>query len=307
MILCCGEALMDMLPEQNASGEDVLRPVTGGSVFNTAIALGRLQEKAGFLSGVSLDGFGRKLISDLDEAAVDHSLCIRSNRPTTLAVVDLSDGDAVYTFYDEGSAGRMLASSDMPSIPNEVSTLLFGGISLIPEPCGSAYEELLIENAEDHVIYIDPNIRPNFIDDEDKHRSRIRRMIAHSDIVKVSDEDLDWIEPDCSHNEAIQKWLGEGTSIVLLSRGGDGSEAHTSSGIVKAEAIKIVVADTVGAGDTFSAGFLASLNQQRGLRKTDIGSLGDDVIQQALEFANKAAAITASRDGANPPTLAEIT
>jgi fructokinase len=306
LILCCGEALMDMLPDTNSTEEHVLRPVTGGSVFNTAIALGRLEERVGFLSGVSNDGFGRSLIRDLEDAAVAHHLCIRSDRPTTLAVVDLSDGDAVYTFYDEGSAGRMVKASDMPSIPDEISTLLFGGISLIPEPCGKAYEDILIQNSANHIIYLDPNIRPNFIDDKGKHRLRITRMIAHSDIVKVSDEDLSWIEPDCDHDLTIQKWIDYGTSIVLLSRGGDGSEAHTKTGVVKADAIEIEIADTVGAGDTFSAGFLASLNNQAMLNKVKLDSLSRSTIQSALAYANRAAAITASRKGANPPWLFEM-
>ncbi|MFD0916631.1 carbohydrate kinase [Pseudahrensia aquimaris] len=306
MILCCGEALIDMLPDVNGKGEHVLRPVTGGSVFNTAIALGRLEETTGFFSGVSNDGFGRKLIADLEDSSVDHSLCLRSDRPTTLAVVDLSDGNATYTFYDEGSAGREILPSDMPAVPGNVSTLLFGGISLIPEPCGSAYESLLIENSANHLTYIDPNIRPNFIDDEDKHRTRIRRMIEHSDIVKVSDEDLSWIEPNMDFNATAQKWLGHGTSIILISRGGDGSEAHFKGGVVKAPAEKITVADTVGAGDTFSAGFLSSLNGQIGLGKQALASLDETVLQRALAYANKAAAITASRVGANPPRLNEM-
>ena len=306
MILCCGEALIDMLPDSNSSGEHVLRPVTGGSVFNTAIALGRLEENTGFLSGISTDGFGRSLICDLEDASVDHGFCIRSDRPTTLAVVDLSDGDATYTFYDEGSAGRMVKAGNMPSISDNVSTLLFGGISLIPEPCGQAYEELLIKNSADHIIYLDPNIRFNFIDDETKHRKRIKRMIAHSDIVKVSDEDLSWIEPKLDHRTVIQQWLEGVTSIVLLSRGSDGSEAYSKTGVVKADVIEIEVVDTVGAGDTFSAGFLASLNNQTELTKTAINSLNVSTIQFALEYANKAAAITASRKGANPPWLNEM-
>lgn len=306
MILCCGEALIDMLPDVNSDGEHVLRPVTGGSVFNTAIALGRLEQKTGFLSGVSTDGFGRSLIEDLVESNVDHSLCLRSDRPTTLAVVDLSDGDATYTFYDEGSAGRMIQSSELPSIPKKVSTLLFGGISLIPEPCGTAYEDLLIQSAANHITYIDPNIRPGFIDDEKKHRARITRMIANSDIVKVSDEDLAWIEPNLDETKAIQKILNGNTSIVLMSRGAKGSEAHTSNGIVKADAIPIKVADTVGAGDTFSAGILASLNTQGVLEKAKLSTLVDHNIETALDFANKTAAITASRVGANPPWLSEL-
>lgn len=306
MILCCGEALIDMLPDVNASGEHVLRPVTGGSVYNTAIALGRLKERTSFLSGISTDGFGRSLIRDLEEAGVDHQLCIRSDRLTTLAVVDLSDGDATYTFYDEGSAGRMIQSGDAPSIPADFSTLMFGGICLIPEPCGQTYENLLVDNAANHLIYLDPNIRPGFIEDDDRHRARIRRMVSHSDIVKVSDEDLSWIEPQADADAAVQKWLANGTSMVLLSRGGDGSEAHTASGVVKADAMKIEVADTVGAGDTFSAGFLASLNTQCGLSKSGLSELDDKTIQTALRFANRAAAITASRHGANPPWLEEM-
>ncbi len=306
MILCCGEALMDMLPDVNAGGESVLRPVTGGSVFNTAIALGRLEESVGFLSGVSNDGFGRQLIEKLESASVNQSYCIRSNRPTTLAVVDLSDGDATYTFYDEGSAGRMITGADLPRLPDEVTTLLFGGISLIPEPCGKTYEELLIQNASDRLVYLDPNIRPGFIDDEEKHRARIQRIIKHTDIVKVSNEDLEWIEPDIQPEEAIQKWLGGKTSLVLLSRGGDGSEAHSKKGIVKADAVKISVVDTVGAGDTFSGGFLSSLNSQVGLRNIVISELEDSVIEAALTFANQTAAITASRAGANPPYLHEL-
>ncbi len=306
MILCCGEALIDMLPDANVDEEPVLRPVTGGSVFNTAIALGRLKENTGFLCGISTDGFGRSLIKDLEDASVDHSLCVRSGRPTTLAVVDLSDGEATYTFYDEGSAGRLIETDDILVIPDSVSTLMFGGICLIPEPCGGAYEALMAQNAKNHLVYLDPNIRPNFIDEQDKHRARIRRMRKLSDVVKVSTDDLEWIEPGVDPEDAIQAWLDDGTSIVLLSRGGEGSQAYTKDGVVSAAAIEIEVADTVGAGDTFSAGFLASLSKQVGLSKSTISGLDDDAIAAALTFANKSAAITASRDGANPPWLNEV-
>jgi fructokinase len=306
MILCCGEALIDMLPDVNTDGGHVLRPVTGGSVFNTAIALGRLTESTGFLSGISTDGFGQSLIKELEAASVNSSLCIRSDRPTTLAVVDLSEGDATYTFYDEGSAGRLINASDISPVPNEVTTLLFGGISLIAEPCGKTYEDLLIQSSSDHLIYLDPNIRSNFIDDEDKHRDRIRHMIQHSDIIKVSTEDLEWIEPNIDPVSAVQKWLKNKTSLVLLSRGSGGSEAHGKNGIVKVDAAKITVVDTVGAGDTFSAGFLSSLNKQVGLRDLAISKLDDSIVETALRFANKTAAITASRAGANPPRLDEV-
>ncbi len=306
MILCCGEALIDMLPDINKGGDPVLRPVTGGSIFNTAIALGRLQQPAGFLSGISKDAFGRLLIDDLEKAGVDHSLCIYSDRPTTLAVVDLSGVEANYTFYDEGSAGRMLEESEMPRIPTGTSTLMFGGISLIPEPCGGTYERLLINHAAKHLIYLDPNIRPNFIQDEALHRNRINRMIGYADIIKVSVDDLKWMEPELDETQAINKWLKCNPSIILLSRGGEGAEAHTVDGVVSAPAECVIVVDTIGAGDTFSAGFLASLNEQVGLTKDAISCLTEPVLQSTLIYANKAAAVTASRKGANPPMLTDL-
>ena len=306
MILCCGEALIDMLPRTGPEGEELLLPVTGGAVFNTAIALGRLGAPTAFFSGLSTDKFGRMLIADLEESNVDHTLSIRSDNLTTLACVDLDGGEATYTFYDEGSAGRMLNIDDLPAIPQTVEAMLFGGISLIPEPCGSTYETLLARNAAGKVTYLDPNIRAGFIQNEESHRARIRRMIAMSDIVKVSTDDLTWIEPDMSEDEAVKAWLEGATNVVLLSRGADGAEAHTQNGITSVPAEPIDVIDTVGAGDTFNAGFLASLADQDCLDKGALGGLSSEQVKAALSFAAKTAAVTASRAGANPPWREEL-
>lgn len=304
MILACGEALIDMLP--NADHPHLIEPVTGGSVFNTAIALGRLGATAGFFCGLSTDKFGRLLQADLEDSGVDHSHCARSSRPTTLAVVDLDDGEATYTFYDEGSAGRMLSKAELPEVPSDVHAMVFGGICLIPEPCGSAYETLLQQNAPNKITYLDPNIRANFIEDADGHRARIQRMVTNCDIVKVSGDDLAWVEPEKSEAEAVSGWLDGGTKIVLLSRGGDGAEAHTVNGMISVPAVPIEVADTVGAGDTFNAGFLTSLTEQGVTFKSDLASISEDKIKQALMFAARVAAVTASRVGANPPWRKEL-
>ena len=306
MILCCGEALIDMLPRTGVEGEELLLPVTGGAVFNTAIALGRLGAPTAFFSSLSTDKFGRMLIADLEESNVDHTLCVRSDNLTTLACVDLDGGEATYTFYDEGSAGRMLSIDDLPAIPQTVEAMLFGGISLIPEPCGGTYETLLARNAADKVTYLDPNIRAGFIQNEESHRARIRRMIAMSDIVKVSNDDLTWIEPDLSEDEAIKAWLDGATSVVLLSRGADGAEARTQNGMTSVPAEPIDVIDTVGAGDTFNAGFLASLAGQNCLDKRSLGGLSSEQVKTALSFAAKAAAVTASKAGANSPWRKEL-
>lgn len=306
MILFCGEALMDMLPDQNADGEAVLRPVCGGAAFNSAIAAGRLGQSCGMVTGFSRDGFGMQLQSALEEAGVSHDHAIRSNRPTTLAVVSLSKGDAVYTFYDDGSAGRMITADDMPSVGEDVRALLFGGISLISEPCGSAYEAMATRHGATHLIYLDPNIRPGFVDDETAYRARLERMFACAHVVKISDDDLEWLLPDVSVADAITALLAKGVHMVLHTKGGDGATAHTASGSISAPAPKIIVADTVGAGDTFNGAFLTALAHHKAQSAAGLAALSNDAVAEVLGFANRAAAITASRHGANPPTLAEL-
>jgi fructokinase len=137
MILSCGEALIDMLPRVTAEGEAAFAPYAGGAVFNTAIALGRLGVASGFFSGLSTDLMGEILVDTLAASKVDTSLAARSARPTTLAFVKLVQGQASYAFYDENTAGRLLAESELPTIPAAVNALFFGGISLVNDPAAS--------------------------------------------------------------------------------------------------------------------------------------------------------------------------
>lgn len=152
-----------MLPSQTSSGQTVLTPTSGGSVFNTAIALGRLDAPTKFFSGLSNDLFGQQLMQSLHASNVDTTHVVMSERPTTLAFIQLTDGQATYTFYDENSAGRMLKSNDIPNLPPEEKTLYFGGISLASEPCGDTYLELAQRYSSDNSVMVDPNIRPAFI------------------------------------------------------------------------------------------------------------------------------------------------
>ncbi len=306
MIVCCGEALIDMLPRSLPDGSDVLLPVTGGAVYNTAISLGRLGIDTGFFSGLSTDMFGRMLEADLEASGVDASFCARSDRPTTLAFVELTDGNARYTFYDEQTAGRMLDQDHLPDFSADVEALHFGAISLIPEPCGSAYEALLTREAGRRVISFDPNIRANFITDAQSHRARMRRMISHSDIVKVSDEDLAWIEPGKSADETAADWIAAGTSIVVMTMGAEGARAICAAGETRTPVVPVDVVDTVGAGDSFDAGFLAGLQQQGLLSKSALAAIGPDDIGEALRLAAAVASIVVSRAGANPPWKDEL-
>lgn len=308
MILCCGEALVDMIPTPTVSGADGFVPHCGGAVYNTSIGLGRLGVQTGMLTGLSSDMFGQLLSAGLRASQVDVSHVILSERPTTLAFVRLVDGHATYEFYDENSAGRMLGPEDMPALSSEVSALYLGGISLACEPAADAYAELLERNAGAQAVMLDPNIRPGFIRDIARYRARLDRMVALADIVKVSDEDLNWITPEpLSLREKVEGLLDKGASLVILTRGGEGATGFMADGCeVQVPALKADIVDTVGAGDTFNAGVMAKLSELGCLHKAGLARLDPESLRLALSYGARVAAITVSRAGANPPWASEL-
>jgi fructokinase len=306
MILCCGEALIDMLPRRTEAGEDAFAPYAGGAVFNTAIALGRLGRPTGFFSGLSTDLFGDLLARTLAQSDVVSDLAVRSDRPTTLAFVRLVNGHASYAFYDENTAGRMLSPADLPALPDSVGALFFGGISLVVEPCAAAYEALMLREAGSRVTMIDPNIRPGFIRDAYAYRARIARMIAAADIVKLSDEDLHWLEGPGDTDAQAAALLTRGPKLVCITRGAEGVSGYATGRRIDVAAERATVVDTVGAGDTFNAGLLAALDRAGLLTKGAVATLTDAAIRDALALGAKAAAVTVSRAGANPPWADEL-
>ncbi|OSP54977.1 carbohydrate kinase [Pseudoruegeria sp. SK021] len=306
MILCCGEALIDMLPRQATTGGACFQPFSGGAVFNTSIALGRLGAPAGLFSGLSNDLFGAQLVATLTDSGVDTDLAVRSDRPSTLAFVELTDGQARYAFYDENTAGRMLSVDDLPPIPADVSTLFFGGISLAVEPCGATYEHLMLTEGTTRVTMIDPNIRPGFIKDESAYRARLDRMIRAADIVKLSDEDLHWLVGIGDSRELARKVLAMGPRLVCITEGAKGAWGITADHDVFVNATKVTPVDTVGAGDTFNAGVLAALHEAGALAGGTLATLSEEVIRDAVRLATHAAAVTVSREGANPPRRSEL-
>lgn len=301
MILSCGEALIDMLPRTTEAGEPAFAPYPGGAVFNTAIALGRLGAPSGFFSGLSSDLFGDMLTHALTASRVDAAPAHVSDRPTTLAFVQLNNGQASYAFYDENTAGRMLSATDLPTLGDEVEALFFGGISLVVDPCGAAYETMMLHEAGQRVTMIDPNIRPSFIKDEASYRARIDRMIGAADIVKLSDEDLHWLRGAGDLGSLAREMLLQGPKLVLITEGAEGATGYTADHTVHVPTQKVTVADTVGAGDTFNAGVLASLHAAGALSKSALAALDEASIRAALTLGTRAAAITVSRAGANPP------
>lgn len=305
MILCAGEALIDMLPRESVAGERCFAPYPGGAVFNTAIALGRLEQKVGFFCPLSDDLFGAQLRSALDVSGVDHSLSPAVDRPCTLAFVTLTQGQARYAFYDRGTALRDLSLAELPDLPAEVTALFFGGISLVGDPCGAAFEALCAR-AGDRVVMLDPNIRPGFIRDEAGYRARLGAMIAQADIVKLSDEDLHWLKGAGDVADLARAVQADGPAIVIITEGAKGARAFSALGETHAQASPVEVVDTVGAGDTFNAGFLAGLSQAGALSKEGIAALRPELLHEALALGARAAAVTVSRAGANPPWAREI-
>ena len=306
MILCCGEALIDMLPRETTLGEKGFAPYAGGAIFNTAIALGRLGVPTAFFTGLADDMMGEILIETLKASNVDSSLCVMASRPSTVAYVKLVNGQATYAFYDEGTAGRMITEADLPALDDSCEALHFGAISLIPSPCGETYEALMKREQAKRVISLDPNIRPGFIKDKVGHMARINRMAAMSDILKFSDEDLEWFGVEGDHDQLARHWLEHGAKLVVITKGSEGATGYTKALKVSVPSERVTVVDTVGAGDTFDAGILGSLKMNNLLTKGQVASLDEKALRDALALGAKAAAVTVSRAGANPPWAKEI-
>ncbi|MBO9406597.1 carbohydrate kinase [Shimia sp. R9_1] len=308
MILCCGEALIDMIPEATVGGAEGFVPHVGGAVFNTAVGLGRLGADVGLLSGISEDRFGAQLIARLEQSKVATGAVARLDRPTTMAFVHLEDGHATYDFYDENTAGRMIASEDVAPVSDNVRALFFGGISLAVEPCADTYADVLEREGQSRAVMIDPNIRPGFIRDEATYRARLAKMFAKADVVKVSDEDLAWLMPELANMDArAAQLLTQGPAFVIVTCGGDGARGYLASGeVLSVAAEKANVVDTVGAGDTFNSGVLAKLSEMGVLGKDRVRAVTAAEAQAAMAFGAKVAAVTVARAGANPPWAEEL-
>ncbi len=300
MIVVAGEALIDLVPRKAGALAD-LRPARGGGPYNTAVALGRLGSPTAFCSRVSSDAFGEALLDGLREVGVDVSSVQRGTEPTTLAVASIGvDGSAAYSFYVEGTADRLFtAPAQLPATARAVS---FGTCSLVLEPGASAYEELLRSAAAQGVFTaLDPNIRSGLIPDAEAYRARFRNWLPSVSLLKLSEEDAKWLggTPD--------EWLAAGPAAVVVTRGGDGLTVFTRDGAehsVPGE--KVDVVDTIGAGDTVNAALLHGLSARDALSSTALAGLDRDGWTDLLRLAARAAAITCSRAGAEPPYAAEL-
>lgn len=247
--------------------------------------------------------FGDALRAPLTQAGVDLSLCPTSDRPTTLAFVTLAKGQARYAFHDENTAARMVGPAEVPPLPAGVEALLLGGISLIPEPCGSAHEAMAARSGG-RLMMLAPNIRPGLV--TDAYRARLGRMIARADVLKLSEEDLDCLHGPGDTTAQAADYLDRGPTLVLLTRGAAGAMALRRRGRLEVPARSVDVVDTTGARDTFNAGFLAALQDLEALDRRRIETLPEEDLRAGLERAVAAAAASVRRAGANPPWAREL-
>jgi len=318
MILCCGEALIDMVPFLTADGTPAFRPLPGGSPYNSAVAAGRLGAPVSFLGRLSADFFGEMLVDRLAANGVKTNLIVRSLQTTTLAFVKLDAGqEPQYAFYTEGSADRSFSDADLPeALPPDTHCILFGSISMTMEPVATTIEKLVQResgrtDARAPVISLDPNVRPVMIFDHAAYVRRLEGWFAAATIVKISGADMEYVYPALSRDAALEKILAMGPRLVVTTLGKDGALAmgkrdNGTRFAATAPVVPVTVADTIGAGDTFHAAFLTWLELNGKMTRAALADLSEAELRDALVFANKAASLVCTRHGAEPPTMAEM-
>ena len=292
-----GEVLIDLIPD----GSD-RTPIVGGGPANTAKALSKLGIDTQFIDGISSDQYGQMAKDELVSANVKLDYVKYSDKPTCLAIVSLSDsGSASYEFVIENTATFDFNSTWLPNPQTERPALLhIGTLATAIEPGASILFEWAQSVAKVAPIVFDPNIRPVVISDRKQYVMQVERWVSISSAVKVSDEDIKWLYPSLEIEQVVDNWLAKGPPLIVVTYGVKGLAGYRVGEKVSVDAVKVAVADTVGAGDTVGAILVEAIV------KDGLDTLSGVKLEMMLKRAARAAAITVSRSGANPPTLKEI-
>jgi fructokinase len=300
VIVVGGEALVDLV----VGGDDALAGHLGGGPFNCARTLGRLEQPVAYLGRISSDRFGARLREQLVEDGVRLDAVVDTHDPTTLALAELDeDGAATYRFYFEGtSVPGLTPETALSVLPERVEMVHVGTLGLVFEPVADALEAV-VAHATDALAMVDLNIRPTVLGDAAAYRARLERLVPRCHVVKASDDDLAWLEPDRDEVDAARGLLESGPAVVLLTRGGDGVTVVTRDGETEVPALAVEVVDTIGAGDAFGGGFLAWWRRE-GLGAGDLART--DKVLEATRYACLVAGRTVERAGASPPRLSEL-
>ena len=293
----CGEVLIDLIPDGTER-----KAVVGGGPANTAKALAKLGIETQFIDGISTDMYGQMALKQLHQDGVLLDYVKFSDKPTCLAIVSLNNaGGATYEFLIDGTATFDFTPEWLPNLLEVKPSLLhIGTLVTAIEPAASVLHAWasIVKNIAP--IVFDPNIRPAVMADRDEYVRQIERWIEISSAVKVSDDDIYWLYPGVDLDQVANKWLSMGPELIVVTFGDKGLTGYRKSEKVAVDAKKVVVADTVGAGDTVGAILVEAIIED-GLDK-----LTEKRLSVMLDRAAKAAAITVSRTGALPPLKDEI-
>ncbi|MBD9563052.1 carbohydrate kinase family protein [Pseudomonas sp. PDM09] len=306
MYLVCGEALFDFFSENDVNAQTSkvnYKAIAGGSPFNVAVGLRRLGIDVALFAGLSSDYLGRRLQQVLQEEGVRPDYLQDFDAPTTLAMVAVgADGSPHYSFRGEGCADRQLLPGHLPELGAEVRGLHIGSFSLVVQPIADTLLALVRRESGKRLISLDPNVRLNPQPNIELWRERINTLVEHADLIKVSDEDLNLLYPERDPQSVIHGWLEHRCQLVFLTRGGQGATVFSRRhGSWSAPACAVVMADTVGAGDTFQAALIAWLTEQQLDSVEGLQRLSREQIDAMLIFAVSAAALTCGKTGPDLP------
>ncbi len=301
-IAVIGEALIDVVE----GGDDEPRLAhPGGSPYNVALGLARLERRACFVGRLSADPLGTILRNHALRSGVDLTFAVDAHEPSTVALVELDpSGAAQYRFGVDGTADFRWTAAELARIPDDVAAVHFGSLaSWLPPGDGAIAARVAELRALGAAVTYDPNVRPHLQPDAAAARTQVEAAVRLAHLVKTSDEDLAYLHPGTPVEDVARAWLALGPDAVVVTRGRDGSTAFTSDAAVARPPRPVEVVDTVGAGDAFMSGLLDALSG-RGLL-TPAALAGAVPWADVLDDAALVAAITCSRAGANPPRQGE--
>jgi fructokinase len=292
--LVIGESLIDIV----GTDEHV-----GGSPLNVAVGLGRLGRDVDFLTRIGDDPYGRRITEYANAAGVQLVSGSRSADRTAIARATVAeDGSADYEF----DLDWQLAGTPPVAPPLLVHT---GSIAAVQEPGCLAVAALVDAYHLSATVSFDPNVRPSLIADRELARQRIGHLVERSDIVKVSEEDLHWLDPDRSPEQIARTWLALGPALVVLTMADQGAMAVCAAGEARVPTRAVQVVDTVGAGDSFMVGLLDSLwglGLLGAQRRAELAGIDIDALTAVLEAGSATAALTVGRAGADLPDRAAL-
>jgi fructokinase len=307
LVTAIGEALIDLVPDGTPRGYEAR---TGGSPFNVAVGLARLGCNTALMARFADTSFGRILLSAAEAEGLDLGAAVVAREPATLGVVSLgASGETQYEFYRDGTADWQWTPAELAALPTATDVLHFGSLASYVAPGGARIHTLAreVHARGDVMVSYDPNVRPDILASPTSARAVVEDGVRHSHLVKASTEDAAWLYPGRGLDRVAETWLTCGAALVVLTDGPRGAVVYRHGAATLHRPGRTVrVADTIGAGDAFTAGLLAGL-VRRGLQRPEhLAELDEPTLVAIVDEAVLVSAVTCERTGADPPRLSEL-